>query len=461
MFQLRPDQLADVEKIRAAYRRGARAVLFVAPTGYGKTVVFSYITQGAQRLGKKVLILCHRVELVDQISAALTEQGVRHGIIAAGYPQRPGRSVYVASVFTLIKRLDWFVPDLVVVDEAHHCAGTTTWAKIVLTYSKAHRLGVTATPIRLSGEGLADCFDEMVLGPTAQDLIDRGSLSPLRVFAPPMINATAIHTRMGEFVKGELIELVDRPSITGKAVDHYRKLCDGKQAVAFCVSVEHAQHVAEEFRRAGYAAESVDGKLDRDVRSGIIGSFARARTKILTSCDLVSEGFDCPRIEVGISLRPTQSLGLWRQQSGRILRPFAGKDCATLLDAAGNTLRHGFPTDDVAWTLAGGGGAIKRAQLSVRICPACFTAQTSRRPVCQNEQCKFVFPIESRTVAQKKGDLEELTPEQAAQRRRAQEQGRTKDYESLVQLAKIRGYNDPEGWARHVADARELKKRRA
>lgn len=459
MIELRPYQLDGVEKIRAAYRSGKRAPLYVAPTGSGKTVLFAYITKGAQTLGKKVLLLAHRVELIDQISAALTDQGVRHGIIAADYDYRRGHSIYVASVFTLVKRLDWFTPDLVIVDEAHHCAGTTTWARILQAYPKAHRLGVTATPVRKSGEGLSDCFDSLVLGPSTQYLIEIGALSPLRAFAPPMINAEKLHTRMGEFIQGELVDLVDRPSITGKAVEHYRKICDGKQTAVFCVSVAHAQNVAAEFRREGYASESVDGKIDSNIRRGIIGNFARGQIKVLTSCDLISEGFDCPRIEVGISLRPTQSLGLWRQQCGRILRPFAGKDCAYLLDAAGNTLRHGLPTDDVTWTLDGASVALERSKLSVRICPACFSAQSSRRSVCAN--CKTAFPIEARTVAQKKGDLEEMTPEQIAARRRDIQTGMTKDLAALIQLGKLRGYSNPEGWAKHVYESREIKRKRA
>lgn len=461
MIKLRPYQTDGVEKIRAEYRAGKRAVLYVAPTGSGKTVLFAYVTHGAQNLNKRVLLLAHRVELIDQISRALTEQGVRHGIIAAGYEYRRGHSVYVASVFTLIKRLDLFVPDLLVFDEAHHCAGTTIWAKIIQAYQEAYILGVTATPCRLSGHGLSPPFQSLVLGPSPQDLIDIGALSPLRVFAPPTINTANLHKRMGDFVRGELIAAVDTPSITGDVVEHYKRLADGKQAVAFCVSIEHSQHVAERFRSAGYEAESVDGKLSRDVRSGIIGAFSRGKIKILTSCDLISEGFDCPRIEVGISLRPTHSLGLWLQQCGRILRPFPGKTEALLLDHAANTLKHGLPTEPRTWSLVGvqGGSGRSDAAGGVRVCSKCFSAQGNRKPRCTN--CGEPFPVESRKVEQKKGTLEEMTPEQLAAYRLAREQGKTKDLDALIKLGQMRGYSDPEGWARHVWNARELKKKRA
>lgn len=461
MITLFPDQQITVEKLRAAYREGVRSLLLVAPCGFGKTVVFCYITSGAQRLRKRVLLNAHRVELIDQISTALHEQGVRHGIIAAGYRYERGHSVYVGSVFTVVKRLDLFIPDLVVVDEAHHAAGSTTWARILAAYPQAHVLGVTATPCRFSGEGLGDSFQRLILGPTTQELINIGRLSPVRVFAPPTINTEKLHRRMGDFIKGELIDAVDKPSITGDAVAHYKRLADGKQAAAFCVSVEHAKHVAERFRAEGYPAESLDGTLDRQVRNSIVGEFKRGKIKVITSCDLISEGFDCPRIEVGIVLRPTESMGLWLQQCGRVLRTFPGKNEALLLDHAGNTLRHGLPTADRAWSLAGvpkagdsGGNTV-----SVRICTACFSAQPGRRPTCGN--CGAKFPIESRTVAQKKGELEELTPEELTRRMERMQVGMTKDRKALIALGTQRGYASPERWADHILGARELKKKRA
>ena len=458
---LRPYQDRDADLIRASYRAGKRAPLYVAPCGSGKTVLFAFICRGAQRKGRKVLILCHRTELVDQISAALKQFEVPHGIISAGYDYRPHLPVYVASVFTLVRRAGLFSPDLTIIDEAHHCVETTTWGKVVARGRLGRLLGVTATPCRLSGEGLGGIFDDLILGPTAGYLIENGYLSPLRTFAPPTINTAQLHSRMGDFMHGELVELVDNASITGSAVEHYKRLADGKQAAVFCVSIEHAQHVAKQFREAGYSAESVDGKLDRTIRRQIIGGFTRGETKIITSCDLISEGFDCPRIEVGISLRPTQSLGLWLQQCGRILRPFPGKESALLLDHSGNCLRHGLPTDTRTWSLAGVDKAARadKPAGSVRVCPACFSAQSSRLPKCGG--CGHLFAIEARTIAEKEGELEEMTSEQLAARRTRIEQGMTRDLAALTALGKLRNYANPERWAQHVWEARQLKKKRA
>lgn len=456
-----PDQQIVIDQLRAAYRDGARAPLLVAPCGFGKTFVFSFVTAGAVQRGSRVLLLAHRDELVDQISGALRDQGVNHGVIAAGWPFQRGRSAYVASVFTMAKRLDWFNPDLVVIDEAHHCTPNTTWGKILAAYPKALRLGVTATPCRLSGEGLADCFDRMILGPTTQQLIDIGRLSPLRVFAPPTINTTNIRKRMGEFIQGDLLNVVDRPTITGKALDHYKQHANDKRTAVFCVSVEHTKHVAEDFRKAGYAAESIDGKLPRDVRRSIIHGFRRGNPLILTSCSLIDEGFDCPSIECGIDLCPTESLGRFRQRTGRLLRTATEKSEAILLDAAGNTLRHGFPTQDPAWTLSGLSKVPDRGDVSFRprVCVYCFSAQPARNTTCRN--CGKPFGVDSRVVSTKKGDLAEMTWEEVEAARLLRIKGDQKTLDVLVQLGRQRGYQNPEGWARHVFEARQLKRKRA
>lgn len=459
-MQLYADQEIFVDAIRQAFRDGAKAPLGVAPTGSGKTQCFSFICKGAQARGHGVIIMAHRIELIDQISNALTSWGVSHGIIAAGYRMDRGYNVYVASVFTLIKRLDFFHPDLIVIDEAHHCTATTVWGRIAAAYPKARRLGVTATPCRMGGQGLGDMFDKLVMGPTPQELISMGRLCPLEVWAPPTVNTDKFHKRGGDFARDELITAFDKPSITGSAVEHYKKLVDNTQAAAFCISIEHAKHVAGEFRAAGYSAESIDGTLDREIRRSIIEDYARGKIKVLTSCDLISEGFDCPRIEVGISLRPTQSLGLWLQQCGRILRTHLGKTRAVLLDHAGNTLRHGLPTEDRAWSLAVSETTGKRtgATPGVRICPACFSAQPSRKPRCQ--LCGAPFPVEPRKVEKKKGQLEKLTPEMLAASAKRQEVGMTRDLAALTELGRFRGYKDPAAWAKHVWEGRELKRRR-
>ena len=102
---LRPYQREAVERLREAFRAGHRAVLFVLPTGGGKTVVFSRIAEQAAARGNRIAVLVHRVELLEQASRSLDALGVRHGLIAAGHSMNLAAPVQVASVGTMARRL--------------------------------------------------------------------------------------------------------------------------------------------------------------------------------------------------------------------------------------------------------------------------------------------------------------------------------------------------------------------
>jgi DNA repair protein RadD len=158
---LRPYQHQAIAEIRQAYRiDGHRSVLFVLPTGGGKTVVFSHIAEQAAARGNRICVLVHRQELLRQASASLSSLGVRHGLIAANRSMDLSQPVQVASVQTLARRLHRIPADyfqLLVIDEAHH-SNAGTWAKVLQHFASARVLGVTATPCRSDGEGLPKMF---------------------------------------------------------------------------------------------------------------------------------------------------------------------------------------------------------------------------------------------------------------------------------------------------------------
>jgi DNA repair protein RadD len=452
-------QESCIAGLRAAYRSGKRAPLLVAPTGSGKTVMFSYMAAEVFRRGNRATILVHRQELMDQVSDTLSAFAVRHGLVSAGRNDRNSQNIQVASVFTLVRRVHhYFEPTLLIIDEAHHAINDSTWGKIIAAYPNARILGVTATPVRLSGEGLGDIFDTIVMGPSTQELIDKGRLSPVQVFAPPTIKLVGVHSRGGDYVKSELETFVNHARVTGDAIAHYQRLTPGQRAVVFCVSIKHAEAITAGAQKAGISAVKIDGKMDKGVRRGIIQDFRTGRIKWLVSVDLISEGFDVPDIEVGISLRPTQSVGLWLQQCGRIIRAFPGKSRATILDHSGNSLRHGLPTETRDWNLSGSiSSAGGSKEPGVRVCPSCFSAQRSGSITCAH--CGAAFPVESRTVATAKGDLEEITQEKIEAIRARQTQGQTQTLEELVKLGLMRGYapGKARAWAGYVMAGRQKK----
>ena len=215
-------------------------------------------------------------------------------------------------------------------------------------------LGVTATPERLDGRGLGEAFDTMVVGPSVRELIEGGYLAPFKYLAPPTrIDLSRVRTTAGDRRVNELADAMDQSIITGDCIEHYRAHTSdgGRTAIAFCVTVSHAEHVAAAFRAAGITAASIDGRMDRQRRDTLLDGLRRGELKILSSCELISEGFDAPSVGGAILLRPTQSLGLYVQQVGRCLRVKPDGSPAIILDHVGNVRRHGLPDAERRWSL--------------------------------------------------------------------------------------------------------------
>ena len=457
MLELRPYQTDSVTELREAYANGAKSPLYVLPTGGGKTFSFAYIAMLTANRGGRVLILVHRSELIKQSSATLDFIGVPHGIVAPGHSATDD-AVQIASVQTLARRIKKraYHADLIIVDEAHH-AVAGSWRKILDAFPEARILGVTATPCRLDGRGLDGVFDAMIQGPSVSDLIEAGYLSEYSLFAPSCdLDMSRVTRRGGDYAKNEIAEQVDKPTITGSAVGHYRRLCDGRPAIAFCATVKHAEHVAETFRIAGYNSESLDGTLDAETRAARIAGLASGEIHVLTSCEIISEGFDLPAVAVAILLRPTASTSLYLQQVGRALRPFPGKSKAVILDHVGNTLRHGLPDEDREWSLDGlakrSRGATEAGPSFIQ-CARCFFCFVPE-PRCPHCGAECALP-KDRTPDEVEGELVELSAEEiaAARAARKREEGRAGTLEELLALAKQRGYKP--GWAHYRWTARQ------
>ena len=447
-MQLRWYQDQAVSDLRLAIR-AVQSALLVMPTGAGKTVVFTEIAQLAKANGKKVLILVHRRELVAQASAKLKKIGVKHGTISAG--SKPSQHwVQVASIQTLVRRLNAYNwrPDLIIVDEAHH-AVAGSWERCLAHYKDAKVVGVTATPSRLDGRGLGSHFSTLVQGPSVAKLVESGYLSQHKVYAPPVLaDLGKVKTRAGDYAKDQLSEVMDRPTITGDSISHYRRLADGLPAIAFCCSIAHATSVCAQFNAAGYRARLVTGDMPTEERDDAISGLADGRTQILCSVDVVSEGTDVPAVACAILLRPTMSEALYLQQVGRILRPQPGK-IAIVLDHVGSTVRHGFVDDARDWCLGSKPKRQRASELapSVRQCPMCFAA-FKPQPACPC--CGFEFPVKpKRQISQREGELKEMRRQDAIERREKRKQiGRARTLPELLALAKRKGYKP--GWAYRI-----------
>ena len=239
-MHLRDYQTRGIEEIRKKVVAGHKSILYVLPCGGGKTVQMGFMATNAAKKGLKTTFTVHRRALIDQSSEFLTSNGVIHGIIAAGYP-KSDHLIQVASIQTLARRLKSApVPDILVVDEAAHSTAKR-WSSVIRHYPKALKIGLTATPCRMSGSPLGDIFQTMVEGPSMQALTPR-YLSPYTLYGPPsQLNLKGLKTVVGDFEKGMLEELTLNAKITGSAISHYQKFIPGERGIAFCVSIKHSK----------------------------------------------------------------------------------------------------------------------------------------------------------------------------------------------------------------------------
>lgn len=444
---LRPYQQELVHDVWASFQNLARRVLLVLPTAAGKTRTFTHMLADEPPT-TRAWVIAHRQELVFQSSDTLTEYGIRHGIVKAGAPFDPAHRVQVASVQTLVRRLHRLPePDLIIVDEAHNSA-SPTFLKVFDSCPKAKILGVTATPCRLDGKGLDSVFDHMIVGPTVRWLTDQGFLSPVEYYAPPAVADTdSLPIRAGDYAKEATNEAMDKPTVTGDAVEHYRRLCDGAPMLVFCTSVAHAKHVAEQYTEAGYRAASVDGKLSDADRKERLTGLADGRYQVITSCDLIGEGLDVPVVGAVQMLRPTASLRLYLQMVGRGMRLAPDKEKLFLLDHVGNIRRHGFASTVHPWSLSGSVKRKRNSEPALRTCAQCFLAHEPA-PVCP--MCGYEYPVVKKALQRLEEVDGKLVKIEETKEERAEAMREARSLQDLIAFARARGYSRPAFWARKV-----------
>lgn len=606
-FILRDYQKNFIKDIHSQFCAGYKAVCGQSPTGSGKTVIFSYIANGAINQGSKVVILVHRQELILQTSLALAKFQIPNAIIAPASVIKSSAQIQyrelgrnyidlnspcvVASVQTLGRRLDEFTNyfDFIITDECfvgdtliktkngykkikniksgdfvytfnekecffeykpvekrlkkplnenlirinniictenhlfftknnwkkakdltisdfllneyfnfvkiksitnvkknnedsvydltvadnhnyfangflvHNChhAVAGQWRNVTDRNPNAFLLGLTATPERLDGKGLGiesgGVYEKLVLGPSVKSLIERGYLSQPRVFAPPInFDDSALRTIAGDYDVKQMSEMLDQPQIIGDCVRHYSKICPNMPAIAFCSTIEHARHTAEQFCNSGFNFKCIDGTMSDFDRRDAIDGLGSGRYDGLTSCNIISEGTDIPVVGCAIFLRKTKSLSLYLQQAGRVLRPYSGKEYSIILDHVRNVENHGFPEDERDWSLEG-----RRKQkrdedeIFIRTCPQCYACYKSSLracPVCG-------FGAENAIKSQREIEFidAELVEIQKVQKERERKEANA--FNKLLELGKQRGYSNPYAWAKIVLNSRKRKRK--
>jgi len=374
-MQLRLYQEKLINDVRDSMKRN-KHVFMMLPTGGGKTIIFSEMTAGAFKRKYRVWIIVPRDELLTQASNHLYKHKVPHGVINATSQESRVYLVHLVSKNTLERRWakikNW--PTLIIVDEAH------------LNYKfqidlrkripeKTRMIGVSATPERLSGEGLSDIYDDIVYGPSIRELVEKEFLTKIKYFSPPLEGLEELHKIGSDVSADELAKLFKKRAVYGKAITHYKEYGQGKSAMVFCRSVKASEETAKQFRDAGFKFESVDGKMAKGKRKVILKGLESGELDGICSRDLTIYGIDIPRIEVIIMLRPTFSYAYFMQMIGRGLRPYPGKTHCIVLDHVNNLRTHGHPLQDHQWAFYGKEKNKKQKGVSkatMKLCPNCF-----------------------------------------------------------------------------------------
>lgn len=435
---LREYQNDLINGVKQAYREGKQAPCIVLPCGGGKSVIVAEIAKRTTQKGNRVLFIVHRKELCEQIFNTFKSWGVNMQLCTIGMVQ------------TICRHIDKIKsPALIITDENHH-SKAESYKKIYEAFPYARRIGVTATPVRLDGSGLADVNDKLVIGVDAKWLISHYFLAPYDYYAPSIIDLTDVKTTRGEFDSKGAEKVMLKRAIFGDVIKNYKNLAYGKQAICYCTTIKHSLAMEAAFNGAGIKAKHIDGSTPKTERNKIIEMFRNGQIDILCNVDLISEGFDVPDCECAILLRPTKSLTLYIQQSMRCMRYKKNKR-AVIIDHVGNYARFGLPDEHREWKLDAKNKKSKNSEtdLNIRTCPNCFKVFVPDNDFCPF--CGYEFPKKIKEIEEKtKSVLEKI-------------EGFTLNYESpddcesyqeLLAYAHKKGYKS--GWAYYQAKRRKM-----
>lgn len=447
-----PDQELDLNRVRASMREH-RAVALVRPCGSGKGTIASYVVHSAESRGKRVIFAVDRRVLVHDMSMRLDRLGIEHGVIMGDDKRRkPWLGTHVASIDTLTRREVLPVADLIIIDETHK-AVAPKWKKVLDRYPQAKILGLTATPIRLDGRGLEEIYDDMVVGPSVEDLLNLKLIVPSVVFAPPrQINTSKAKKTGGDYNSAALAHVCDNAKLVGDIVAHWQKHASERKTAFFGVDCKHARNTAEQFRCAGVETAYVDADTPDDERQKIWDDFDRGTCRIICSVGVIGIGWDHSICSCIIDGCPTLSIERFLQRIGRGSRTHPGKTNFLILDHAGNTHRHGFYEDPRCWSLTG--KALKEEEEkseSPYTCVVC-RAVFRRKGALACPYCGAAIQVKHRDITVVKGDLEELSRTQTAEKWRAlTPEKREIMYRRMVITAEQRGYSSKWPMARYHA----------
>ncbi len=344
-LKLRPYQSECLEEIKIKFIQGINRQLVHLPTAAGKTVIFAHLIQLLQR---KTLVLAHTCELLNQAKEKIQmiAPGIDVGIVNANSKEF-NKSVVVSSIQSAkqpetLAELQRQGFSLCIYDEAHRAAALSPrqiLSSLGFSQSSENLLvGFSATPFRTDNKGLGEIFDEVVYKKTIKDLIELGFLcQPVGVKITTDLDLSKVKTEDGDFATASLASVMNTSEMNDLVVNAYIERAVGRKTVCFAVNVAHATSLSEAFNSRGITSEAIYGDMSAYERADILQKFQSGNISILTNCQILCEGWDCPEVDCVLVAKPTQSKGLYQQMCGRGLRLFPNKKDCLILDFGSTT----------------------------------------------------------------------------------------------------------------------------
>jgi len=341
-FKLYTHQINTLEQLEIGRTKGLKASLVVHPTGTGKTQILLSELQKVFKMNHKakVLILAPSRVLCRQLSE-IVRDGIRN-YKNLTIDLATDHLVFVRTYAWISRHYREFDKDYfeyIAIDEAHHAVAPTVCMAIKYFIPK-YLLGLTATDQRLDKKKLSSVFGEYETSFTLKEAITQGLLVPIKAFrVHSNIDLSNIRFNGKDYVNSDLQRTVVIPSRDQLVVDVLFKYFGssgvaGKSGLVFCVTVAHARAMARCLRNSGFSAQAVSGQDGQSER--YISEYQDGKIQFLTTCSLLTEGWDSPRTSIIVMARPTMSKVLYTQQIGRGTRHFEGKEALYVIDVVDN-----------------------------------------------------------------------------------------------------------------------------
>lgn len=433
MINLRPYQTRTLEELDAWFEENETGNPIVsACVGAGKSVMIAEFCRRAvldyPSYRARILMLVPSKELVVQNLEKLVPltKSIYIGVVSASLGRKDtafDRDVVIATVGSVAKnpgslgRLD-----IIMVDECHLISRKDTgqYRKLIADcqrYNPQLRvIGLTGTPYRGDGiwltEGKERLFTDIATRVTMRELLDDGFLSPLvNAQTDTHIEAADVRMQNGDFVIHELAKRIDQTELTASIASQIVKLGqDRAKWLVYCVTVEHAGHMAEALQALGISVEVVSAKTPTAERDRIIRNFKAGRVRCICNVAVLTTGFDVPELDLIALVRNTRSPVLYTQIAGRGMRIAEGKQDCLWLDFTDTTLVMG-PVDQIKGRaepkpVNKDGGA---SATPFKVCPECGASVATAVLKCPTPECSYDFPPPSTNINGEISDANVLT----------------------------------------------------